>query len=162
MTFRPWFIELALESPPPEYFKLGVEEFLSRRALANSKPISGLESLQEAVGLFSELNDRESEALLLTWFVNSGRENPGGATMFDAWHRGDAESIARFMRDSYREFPAFGDRLIGRRNRNWIPKIEGYLRSGQTCFVVVGVGHMGGPDGLLSLLRARSCKIEQL
>jgi hypothetical protein len=66
------------------------------------------------------------------------------------------------MRDSYREFPAFGERLIGRRNRNWIPKIEGYLRSGQTCFVVVGVGHMGGPDGLLSLLRARSCKIEQL
>jgi uncharacterized protein YbaP (TraB family) len=47
-------------------------------------------------------------------------------------------------------------------NRNWIPKIESYLGSRQTYSVVVGAGHMGGPDGLLALLRSRGCKIEQL
>jgi uncharacterized protein YbaP (TraB family) len=52
------------------------------------------------------------------------------------------------------------ERIYGQRNRNWIPRIEGYLRSGQTYFVV-GAGHMGGPDGLLSLLRTRGYKIEQ-
>jgi len=30
------------------------------------------------------------------------------------------------------------ERLSGQRNRNWIPKIESYLHSGQTYFVVVG------------------------
>jgi len=54
------------------------------------------------------------------------------------------------------------ERIYGQRNRSWIPRIEGYLGSGQTHFVVVGAGHMGGSDGLLSLLRARGCKIEQL
>ena len=42
------------------------------------------------------------------------------------------------------------------------PKIDGYLRSGKTYFVVVGAGHMGGPNGLLAMLRARGYKIEQI
>jgi uncharacterized protein len=53
-------------------------------------------------------------------------------------------------------------RLIDARNLNWVPKIDGYLNSGQTYFVVVGAGHMAGPNGLLALLKARGCKIEQL
>jgi uncharacterized protein YbaP (TraB family) len=48
------------------------------------------------------------------------------------------------------------------RNQNWVPKIDGYLRRGDKYFVVVGAGHIGGPNGLLALLKARRCKIEQL
>jgi uncharacterized protein YbaP (TraB family) len=64
--------------------------------------------------------------------------------------------------DGFRDFPSLGERLLAVRNRNWIPKIEQYLRSGQTYFVVVGAAHMGGPEGILALLRARGYKIEQL
>jgi uncharacterized protein YbaP (TraB family) len=42
-----------------------------------------------------------------------------------------------------------------------IPKIEGYLRSGKTYFVVVGAGHIGGQNGLVAMLRARGYNIEQ-
>src|SRR6266576_2905438 len=42
--FRPWLIDLMLESPSSEHFELGVETFLTKRAQANSKPVSGLES----------------------------------------------------------------------------------------------------------------------
>jgi len=162
MTFRPWLIDVMLASPPPQYFSLGVDRFLTRRALANSKPVSGLESAKEHNWVFVGLNDRESEALLLILFINAGRENSGGVNMVDAWRHGDADTLARVMRDSYRDFPSFEERLVGARNRNWIPKIESYLRSGQTYFVVVGAGHMGGPEGLLALLRAHGCEIEQL
>jgi uncharacterized protein YbaP (TraB family) len=55
-----------------------------------------------------------------------------------------------------------GRRLIDVRNQNWLPKIDSYLRSGQTYFVVVGAGHISGPNGLLALLKARGCKVEQL
>jgi len=58
------------------------------------------------------------------------------------------------LQESFRDFPSLGRRLIDVRNRNWIPKIEGYLRSGKTNFVVVGVEHMGGPNGLLAMLRS--------
>ena len=153
---------LLLSSPSTEHFNLGVERFLTQRALANSKSMSALESVKEHNQVFEGLTDRESEAVLLILFINAGRETPEGVNIVDAWRRGDADTIASRIRDSYRDFPAFRDRLLGNRNRNWVPKIESYLRSGQTYFVVVGAGHMGGHDGLLALLRLRGCKIEQL
>ena len=79
-----------------------------------------------------------------------------------AWRRGDADTLAHIMNDSFRDFPSFGDRLLGARNRNWIPKIEGYLHSGKTYFVIVGAAHMGGPGGVLALLRGRGYRVEQL
>jgi hypothetical protein len=62
----------------------------------------------------------------------------------------------------FRDFPSLGERLLDARNRNWVPKLEEYLRSGQTYFVVVGAAHLGGSDGLVTLLRARGCKLEKL
>jgi uncharacterized protein YbaP (TraB family) len=160
--YRPWLIDLLLSAPPPEYSKLGVETFFWRRAVANSKRTSGLESTSEHNHVFAGLNDRESEALLLTLFINAGREQPHGAMVFQAWRSGDAETLGRLTRDSFSDFPAMAVRLLDARNRNWIPKIESYLRSGERYFVIVGAAHMGGPNGLLALLKARGCKIEQL
>jgi len=161
-TYRPWLIDVMLESPPSQYFALGIDSFLARRAAANSKPVLGLESPKEHNQVLVGLSDRESEAMLLILFINAGHANPGGSGLIEAWRQGDAEMLARNMHDSFRDFPAFGNRLLSVRNHNWLPKIEDYLHSGETYFVVVGAAHMGGPDGLLSLLRARGCRIEQL
>jgi uncharacterized protein YbaP (TraB family) len=161
-NFRPWFIDLMLESPPPQLYQLGVEKFLANRAVINRKPIIGLESRQEHNRIFTGLSDRDGEAILLLLFINAGREDSGGKSMIDAWRHGDVDTLARSLTESYREFPAFSERLLGARNRNWIPKIESYLHSGKTHFVVVGAGHMGGPEGLLALLRGRGYHIEQL
>lgn len=163
MRFRPWFIDMILESPPPQFYALGVEHFLSRRAAANGKPITGLESRREHNAVFTGLSDRESEALLLLLFINAGHANRSdGNPMVEAWRRGDVDALAHQLREGYRDFPSFVDRLVTARNRKWLPKIENYLRSGRPYFVVVGAGHMGGPDGLIALLRERGHQIEQL
>lgn len=161
-TLRPWLINVILGSPPPELYQLGIERFLMKRARANSKPMSGLESPREHYRFYTGLSDRESEALLLILFINAGRESPRGVNMVDAWRRGNADLIAETARQEFRDFPVLAERLYGQRNRDWIPKIERYLRSDQTHFVVGGTGHMGGPDGVLALLKARGYKIEQL
>jgi uncharacterized protein YbaP (TraB family) len=82
--------------------------------------------------------------------------------MTAAWRRGDVDTIARETKKSYADFPAFADRVVDARNRNWIPEIERYLQSGHTYFVVVGAAHLGGPNGLLALLRARGYQLAQL
>jgi uncharacterized protein len=161
IRYRPWLIDILITSPPPEYYGLGIESFLLKRAVANSKPVFGLESLREHNQVFVGLNDRESEALLLITFINAVQTS-SGLNLVDLWRRGDADMLARLTYDAYRDLPSFGERLLSARNRNWLPKIEKYLGSGQTYFVIVGAAHMGGPDGLLSLLRARGYRIEQL
>lgn len=162
--YRPWFLVLMLSSPGVRGFSgdLGVDEFLARRAKANAKPMSGLESVGEHTAVFSGLNDRQSEVLLLVSFIPRAAGRGGDEQIMSAWRRGDVDALARSTRESFREFPAFGERILGARNRNWVPKIEAYLRSGKTYFVVVGAAHLGGSDGVLALLRARGCKVEQL
>lgn len=161
--YRPWLLVLMLESPNMRELSddLGVDEFLTRRARANGKATFGLESISEHLAVFSGLTDRQSEALLLLTFIPQANAR-GNDYIMSAWRRGDIEALARSTRDAYREFPAFGERILGARNRRWAPKLEGYLKSGQTYFVVVGAAHLGGADGLLALLRARGCKVEQV
>ena len=79
-----------------------------------------------------------------------------------AWRRGDADALAMMMQRESAEFPAFHERLVNARNRAWIPKIEKFIESGQTYFVVVGAGHLGGSNGVLSLLRAKGYQIAQM
>jgi uncharacterized protein YbaP (TraB family) len=163
--YRPWFLSLVLQAPALHGMSetLGVEEFLIQRARANSKPVSGLESASEHAEVFLGLTDRQSEAMLLMMFLPAQRSKGStGDEIAKAWRRGDAETDTRIMTDEFRNFPALAERFLTDRNRKWIPKIEGYLQSGRTYFVVAGTAHMGGPDGVVALLRNRGYQIEQL
>jgi uncharacterized protein YbaP (TraB family) len=161
--YRPWCLVLFLESPGSSFsHDLGVDEFITNRARANGKPIVGLESADEHSTVFSGLSDRQSEALLLVSLIPTGNSGGGRDQVLNAWRRGDVETLARSLYAAYADFPAFAERVLGARNRRWVPKLEGYLKSGQTYFVVVGAAHLGGGQGLLALLRARNCKLEQL
>ena len=163
--YRPWFLSLMLQAPASYGMSetLGVEEFLMRRAQANAKPVLGLESAREHADIFLGLTDRQSEAMLLIMFIPAERDSgTAGNALADAWRRGDVDTDTRIFMDGFRDFPSLADRLLTNRNRQWIPKIEGYLRSGKTYLVVAGAAHMGGPNGVLALLRARGYRIEQL
>jgi uncharacterized protein YbaP (TraB family) len=52
--------------------------------------------------------------------------------------------------------------MIVDRNNAWMPQIEECINSGSVFFVVVGLAHLHGPDGLLKLLEDAGCTIEQL
>ena len=61
-----------------------------------------------------------------------------------------------------REYPEVYQRVIVERNRAWLPKIESYLRDGESYFVVVGAGHLAGREGLIEALKAKGYSVEQL
>jgi uncharacterized protein YbaP (TraB family) len=159
---RPWFLAAMLQAPQLHGLSadLGVEGFLIKRVRAKSKPTSGLETLQESVRTLSGLSDRQSEAMLLMSFIPSG---PGTSDAIKrAWKQGDADRLWAISSGILADVPSIADRVITRRNHNWLPKIDAFLQSDQTYFVVVGAGHMGGPDGVLTLLRQHGYKVEQL
>ena len=162
-SWRPWFIVVMLQSAAAHRAlpEAGVDEYLLKRAAQRSMPVVGLESVQEHARVFSGLSDRESEILLLTAFIPSDIPQSKD-DIIKAWRQGDAEAIVKMMRRESAEFPAFYGRLLDARNRAWLPKIENFLQSAQTYFVVVGAAHFGGPNGLLALLRAKGYQVEQM
>ncbi|MFL6590533.1 MAG: TraB/GumN family protein [Chthoniobacterales bacterium] len=162
--YRPWLLVLLLDTPSIRGLSddLGVDQFITNRAKANGKPVTGLESASEHNTVFAGLTDRQSEALLLVSLIPQTSASGRRPDVTEAWRRGDVETLARETHAAYSDFPAFGDRLLGARNRQWLPKLEGFLKSGHTCFVVVGAAHLGGNDGLLALLRGRGFRVEQI
>lgn len=162
--YHAWYLAdvLGSASTTPIRFEFGVERFLQRRAEKGSKSIVGLESAREHAEVFSGLNDRGSEALLLVTLIPADKSAPDFGRRVTIWRRGEAEAIASQAHQDYHDFPGMATRLLDQRNQRWIPKIEGFLRSGQIYFVVAGAAHMGGKAGLVNLLRARGYKVEQL
>ncbi|MGI8436145.1 MAG: TraB/GumN family protein [Chthoniobacterales bacterium] len=160
--FRPWALTLMLSSPGLAGLstELGIEERLTRRAHAQHKPVLGLETTREHLNVFTGLSEKQSEGVLLLTFIPATGD--AHEDIIGEWKRGEADKVWRSTRANFSEYPAFGERLIEARNRAWMPKIESYLRSGQTYFVVAGMGHMGGPEGVPALLRKRGYRVEQL
>jgi hypothetical protein len=53
-------------------------------------------------------------------------------------------------------------KLFDERNIKMTSKIQGYLNSGGTYFVIVGSGHLIGERGVVELLKAKGYEVEQL
>ena len=162
--YKPWMLVLMLQSQSMGGYSstLGVDQFLLNRAKANKKPVLGLETMREHAEVYSGLSDRQAETLLLFTFLPGEDGRADTPPWMDAWRRGDADAVARGMYQAYREFPSFARRLLDDRNRRWMPKIERFLNSGETYFVVVGAAHLGGPAGVLTMLRQRGYQVTQL
>ena len=78
------------------------------------------------------------------------------------WKRGDTAGLEKIVEDEYRDAPGVRRRMLSERNATWMPKLEGYLRSGKTWMVLAGTAHMAGDEGVPALLRARGYHVEQL
>jgi hypothetical protein len=157
---RPWALLMGLMASGTN--SLGVEVYLAQRARANRKPIEGLESSREHLEIITGMTDQQAELALLASFAQAAPGTDKNKSVLDQWRAGNAEALARDLRESYHDLPSFYQRLIVDRNRNWVPKIERYLNGRETCFVVVGAGHIGGPEGVMAMLKARGYTIEQM
>jgi uncharacterized protein YbaP (TraB family) len=56
----------------------------------------------------------------------------------------------------------FHEKLVFERNKNIASKIEGYLKTKEHYFVVVGAAHLVGKDGIIEILKKKGYLIEQL
>ncbi len=161
--FRPWFAVYLCLSAEGSSDGPGVEAHFGERARVARRTVEGIESAEEAARPFAALTDRHSEQLLGLGFspeVTKSRRDL--AAIKRAWRDGDVEVAANTFRAAYGEFPAIGDGMIANRNRAWLPRLKTFLESGKTYYVLAGIAHLGGRDGLLALLRGQGCRIEQM
>jgi uncharacterized protein YbaP (TraB family) len=165
---KPWFLALMLESL--ELVKLGFDptygidvHFLSEAS--GKKKIKELESVDYQVNLLSGFSDSEQEAFLLSTLKDLNSYRKEVDKLLDAWISGDTSAMEPILQRSVMEDKGMAsvyDKLLYERNRNMVAKIEGYLKAGETHFVVVGAGHLLGERGIINLLRQKGYRIEQL
>ena len=143
---------------------LGIDLHFLLRARGEGKPIRQLETLDQQLSLFDGLSGHEQDTFLFQTLRDMERGPVFFADMFDAWRRGDAGRLDALMNESlhFEGAERLYHLMLTDRNHAMAGGIQALLEQGGTPFVVVGAGHMGGPDGLLRLMSERGYDIEQL
>jgi uncharacterized protein YbaP (TraB family) len=161
---QPW--ALGMQLLEMQYVQLGfdpekgVEQQLQHRAQADGKPISGLETMAEQLGVLESMSAAD-QARFLDMVVTEMRDvETETQSVVAAWRNGDAAKLAALLSDEYRSFPALYQMLVTNRNKRWVPQIEKLLHGNQDYFVVVGALHLVGDGGLLDLMRKDGYKAE--
>jgi uncharacterized protein len=165
---KPWFLGMMLEALElarlgfdPQY---GIDVYFLTKAQGR-KRIAELESLDEQINLLSSFSDSEQESFLLYTLRNLDLLGSQVNDLIRAWTAGDTKSFESIVAASFHEDPKLAPvirKLVDDRNRNMVSKIEGYLRTRETYFVVVGAGHLVGDKGIIKALRARGYTVQQL
>ncbi len=79
----------------------------------------------------------------------------------NAWMAGDARGLAReALRPMMKQAPGEYRTLVVQRNEAWVPAILDRLKGDGEAVMVVGVGHLVGPDSVPALLRAQGIPVE--
>jgi uncharacterized protein YbaP (TraB family) len=141
----------------------GVDLFFHDAAVRDGKTVDGLEDVDQQIDYVVSMADGNEDEFV----IHSLRElkflSDRFASFVDAWRRGDTGKLERLMVAELRtEQPVLYRKMIVERNRNWLPRIDAYLKSPETEFILVGAGHLVGPDGLIEALRKKGCRVEKL
>jgi uncharacterized protein YbaP (TraB family) len=165
---RPWFLSMTLVAL--ESLKLGLDPnlgidkyFLSKAE--GKKKILELESLDYQIELLSNLSDKDQELFLLYTLKDLNIMEQELNQLTQTWISGDTQAmesiLTRSVSEDKRLSPIF-EKLIYERNRKMVSKIEDFLRTKETHFVIVGAGHLVGNQGIIGLLKGKGYLVEQL
>jgi uncharacterized protein YbaP (TraB family) len=163
---EPWLVAMTLAQL--QYMKLGfdpeqgVEKQLQRKAMQDHKEITGLETLEEQLGLLAGLSATD-QAKFLDLTLEEMHEMEGETeSLLGAWRTGNAQKLASMLSDEYKVAPSLYRMLIEDRNRRWMPQIEKLLKGDKDYLIVVGALHLVGNGGLLQLTKAKGFEAKQL
>ena len=160
---RPWYADLALSVASTKLANAdaagGVEQTLS--AANPSLPRQAFETVVEQIGFLADVPEKDQIDSLRETF---GEVKTGPAVykrMVDAWLAGDMTAIRKqALEPMIKLAPGEYRALVVDRNRRWIPRIEQRLAGQGEAVMVVGVGHLVGPDSVPALLRARGVSVD--
>ena len=140
----------------------GIDFYYLQKALDENKQIQFLESVESQIDMLVSMGEGYENDFVL--YSLQDLENTGTflTTILNDWRTGESESTEMSLISMKEEWPQTYKSMITDRHDAWMPQIEEFLDSGSTYFVIAGLLHMHGPDGLLKQLEDKGCTIEQL
>lgn len=142
-------IPVLMECPPASY-----ETSLVELAKANGQEVIGLETVEEQMTAVDGLPADTMADMLVEQVENYEDAREDFAAMVAAYKKQDPDALLAEMESQMDEvdMESFNRVMLVERNHNWIGRIE-KIAGEKSSFFAVGAGHLGGPDGVITLLR---------
>lgn len=165
--FQPWYVSLMLVEAEIRKTELqqqlGIDWYFLKRA--DDKPVDELESIDSQLALFGGLTDIEQEEFLRQTLNDLKHSHAYLMAMAQAWRSGDLASLENTLIEPFQQNPqtkTLFRRIFTQRNITMADRIMDYLRGDDRVFFVVGVGHMLGDDGVVSLLQQKGIEVRRI
>jgi len=165
VQFKPWFIALTLATV--ELMRLGYDpnygtdmHFL-KRAKEDGKKLGFLEPVEYQINLLGKMNKGDQDSLLRQTLKEMDIVAKLAADITASWKRGDANNLDKLMNKSFEGHPNIRERLLVQRNRQWVSQIEKFIKADKNVLVIVGAGHLVGPDSVVDLLEQKRYQVKQ-
>jgi uncharacterized protein YbaP (TraB family) len=133
--------------------KWGVDNYYFDRATKYGKQTVGLETVDEHMSLMKGMSKPDADAYLEAMLEDAETLRQTLRDMVRAWKGGESDRLSEIINGSMHARPELRDRLLVDRNRRWVPKIEALADGPDPALVIVGAGHLVGPDSVVDLLQ---------
>jgi uncharacterized protein YbaP (TraB family) len=140
----------------------GADLYYLAKSKDEGKSIDFLEDIKIQIDMLGNMVDGYENEYVLASINEFPQYVSGVITLVSEWKAGTAIATEATLNAQETEWPIMYKTMIYDRNAAWVPKIENYLTTEQIEFVIVGLAHLHGHDGLLIQLKDKGYTVKQL
>ena len=140
----------------------GVDLFFYKRALNDKKQIHSLETPDFQIDLITSIDEGIEDQIVSYGLKDINKIQKRFDELIYAWRTGKIESLEENFIDQIKNYPTLYSRILVTRNLEWAKSVKRYLDDSKVEFILVGVAHLAGEKGLLTLLKEEGYAVEQL
>ncbi len=160
---QPWYAELVIQSSLFQQLGVkgadGVEQQLWAGLSPAAKRVT-LETPEEQIDFFAGAPAKEQIASLEQTLKDVPNARRDYAELLKAWLDGDVHTLdKKVVAPLKKNSPTLYDRVVTQRNARWVKAVDERLKASGETVIVVGMGHLIGPDGLPARLRAQGFQV---
>ncbi len=151
-----------LAQPPGGNFNQIVDVQLYRAANEHGLEIVPLETLEEQMDVFQNLDEATTLELIRDALDEAESGYPSYRKLVGLYASGDEKAAYSLLQELKQDTPeAFRDALFSDRNRTMIERARPHLEQGN-AFIAVGLGHFLGETGIITLLRNEGYEVRRV
>src|SRR5690554_2396599 len=128
------------------------EMTLEKIAKANQLEVLGLETIEEQMGFIDGLSTEDQVNMIMENLRSNDKDFSETRKLIDMYLSQDIDAIHNYTVSSGMSSPEFEENFLNKRNKNWIEPIKKIVKKNK-AFIAVGAAHLGGPQGVIQLLK---------
>ena len=130
-----------------ESYEMKLEEI----AKTNKLSIAGLETIEQQMAFFDDLTKEQQAEMVMEGIRDSEKSIETMKEMEVLYQGQNVDSLYLMIQDEGGVISAESADFLDNRNVAWVPQIKEMIAN-KRCFIAVGAGHLGGPNGVIRLL----------
>ena len=150
-----------LEMQNSGFVQEGVDMYYLGKAMKAEMPIGFLETVEAQIDLIVAMGDGYENDYVKYSLEDLNNTENELAAIVAGWKEGDAANTEETLAEMKAQWPVLYRAMLTDRNEAWLPRLEEYLAGSRIAFVIVGLAHLHGPDGLLRRLEDSGSIVEK-